>query len=444
MMHEAVIMQEFLCGFSDRLLHKASSPGQTGTNMNRTLKKILIFLTVFLAAGQLSFGQAPTSRNQADWYFLGESGNTPGPWNLWATARGSGFLWDDVTILKDSTTTVKPAIRAFLDLRADLGILDQEELSIGSRIVSEPWNHSPQLLGNFWITGKHSWPDNKKLRLNGVAAELTYRYSTLKNFASIAGYRINGTGFAADGIIVEGSTMEARVIYELDAISAVTWLPVKAIVNAGIRLPLNKEFAPFSQYLVTADLVYAGLDVDIFVEYALEAFFNSSMVPKKFVYSLGGGVKTWEVAFMENPMYVIPGVRFRYVNGMTLFAMVPLMLSRNVGSAMTRDDRVAMDRDQKFQDEVRRGISDPFDPWYAKWKIVAGITMPIIYNQTAGEMMRNYLLMKDRPPVRRMNIEEQLKTMGSGNDSTLVPVQDSKSRLDEIRKKREKAQEEAK
>jgi hypothetical protein len=149
-----------------------------------------------------------------------------------------------------------------------------------------------------------------------------------------------------------------------------------------------------------------------------------------------------EVYFWENPMYITLGGRIRYENGMTLSGFVPLLVSANVGSSMTTADELAVTNSQikpgdPFYGEHLRGITDPFDPWFAKWKIVAELSFPILYRQTGAEMMRNFLLLKNRKEGEKIDIDERLKKFEVQKDSLGGEDSDKKKRLEEIRKRRE-------
>ena len=140
-------------------------------------------------------------------------------------------------------------------------------------------------------------------------------------------------------------------------------------------------------------------------------------------------------------MYITIGGRIRYDNGVTLFACVPFLVSANQGSAMTNGDKILLNNARKpgdqFYGEHSRGISDPFDPWFAKWKIVGEFSMPVFYRQTGSEMMRNFLLLKNRTGKQKIDIEERLRKFGGNGDSLNIDDADKKRRLDEIQKRRD-------
>jgi hypothetical protein len=112
-----------------------------------------------------------------------------------------------------------------------------------------------------------------------------------------------------------------------------------------------------------------------------------------------------------------------------------------VGSAMTTQDKIALNNARnpgdQFYDEHTRGLTDPFDPWFAKWKIIGEISIPVFYKQTGAEMMRNFLLLKNRKEKQKIDIDERLRRFEEQNDSLRTDDADRKRRLEEIRKRRE-------
>jgi hypothetical protein len=84
-----------------------------------------------------------------------------------------------------------------------------------------------------------------------------------------------------------------------------------------------------------------------------------------------------------------------------------------------------------------RGMTDPFDPWFAKWKIVGELTIPVFYKQTGSEMMRNFLMMKNRTEGQKIDIDERIRKFEARGDSAANDETDRKKRLEEIQKRRE-------
>lgn len=400
----------------------------------------VIAVMVLCVLVSCAFAQGPR-RDRDNGMAAVVSSNTTGAGNSWVTLQGIGFVW------ADTNNIAKPFI--FGEVHSETGITNFASLIVNSRIMSYTWARWPQF-GNVVIGAKLTFPDNRELRFRGYGLELKYIYNTTPNFASLAGYRVGGTGFNAEGYTVQGSNFQFKVIHDMDFISKISRLPLKIGINAGMRIPLEKEpddnlHYIFNQYLLSAGVMWTDLGFDIFAEYSLEAF-NNLLRPVKIIglgsTKKGGQPSVMEVAFLENPMYVTLGGRIRYNNGVTLSASLPFLVSKNVGSSMTRADNSKWNTDPNaFLDEKARGINSAFDPWFAKWKIVGELSFPFLYKQTGSEMMRNFLLMKNSGRTKKIDIDEQLKTTGgAASDTTAPSEQDNKKRLEDIKKRREEIQ----
>jgi hypothetical protein len=133
---------------------------------------------------------------------------------------------------------------------------------------------------------------------------------------------------------------------------------------------------------------------------------------------------------------------------------IPLLLSKNQGSDMTYGgDYQRLWED--FPDEKMRGVKDPFDPWFARWKIVGEISLPLRFRQTGSEMRRAFLLMKNRGGGTKIDIDERLDALkeGRGDEGNTTEEEaeekesqeekDRHRRLERIRKRKEKIREES-
>jgi hypothetical protein len=399
------------------------------------MKQVFIILIIIVYGANL-LAQGP-KRNRAEGTYNFICSNTEGYKNWWLKINGSYFLWANKII--DTTVTqtqTRPGHFPFGEISTSVGITSFASLMLESRIFSYIWDHWFQF-GNIAIGTKLTLPNNKELRFSGYGLQIKYIWNNNAiNFPSLAGYRVGSTGFAPEGYIVGGSNLEIKYLNDYDFIALYTWLPLKVGYNAGIRIPFAKAEYIFPLYLFSVCISWCELYYDFFVEYSLEAFNNIS-APKA-IQNLGH-TKT-EVWFSENLMYITLGGRIRYDNGITLFLCVPFLLSYNKGSAMTREDLTQLNRSTspgtKFYDEYQRGITDPFDPWFAKWKVIAQISFPIMYNQTATEMMRNFLLLKNKKKEKKFDIDNYLNKKES--DTLGQSEEEKKRRLEEIQKRREK------
>lgn len=242
-----------------------------------------------------------------------------------------------------------------------------------------------------------------------------------------------------EGFVVKGHAVQTKLLYEFDCLTISSSVPLRLIVNSGLRLPLAPEKQRYRQGLYGLSLVYSGYGFDFFAQYTLEAF-NNLFKPMEFEQP----GKKFLVFFSENPMYATFGGNIRYDNGLCLSLAVPLLLSVNQGSRMRPQDQTELIRSAPngiYTYEKSLHIRDPFDPWYVKWKIVASLSFPIRYSMTGTEMMRNFLILKNRKEGKKIDIDSHLL-------NTDVPAvvdekqekEDTQQRLEIIRKKREQLQ----
>ena len=369
------------------------------------------------------------------------SSNTSGLQNIWITLRGTGFLWANKALdTTNANSNQKPGVFPFGEVYSEIGLLQWASLLLESRVFSYTRNGWFQF-GNVAAGTKLTIPNNKELRFWGAGVEAKYIWNnTNDTFPSVAGYRIGTTGISPEGYIVDGSNFQIKFVNDFDLLGLYSWLPVKAGISLGTIIPMKKEAYVFDQYLLDIGLSYFGPGYDFFVLYSLAALDN--FTEPLIVTNLPPGRKT-QIAFSENPMYLTIGGKVRYDNGISISLFIPFLVSQNYGSAMTPEDESALNRSTSpgsiFYDEHQKGLTDPFDPWYAKWKIVAEISFPILYKQTGSEMMRNFLLMKNQDKSKKIDIDEQLRA-GAIRDSVAASEQDSRQRIEDIKKRREEIQ----
>ncbi len=393
--------------------------------MKKTISK-LVFLFAVLAA----YPQTDYKRSRGEGFYRCAISNTIGPGNVWIDFYALGFLWDS-----EPEEDNLPAPFAFPELRTEVGIKNFVSAFVESRVLSYSWKFDWLAVG-----GKFTFLKNKDLRFHNVGAKIEYRHRFLSEFhTSIGGFQNSlGTGFTPEGFVVQGGSLRFLALYDLDFISKFSFLPLKVSLNLGANIPFDKEFVEYSQYLVNFGVAYIGLGADVFIEYSLEAFFNKSTDPKIFSFNWSGWgstVKTWEVAFSENPMYLTLGGRVRYPNGLALYGAVPLLISWNIGSTTAH---TGTEIKVNFPEEAARGITDGFDPWYAKWKLIIALSYPIRYRQTGAEMRRSFLLLKNKKGKKKIDIDQRLNLeRNSFEQEKNSDETDRKKRLERIKKRRE-------
>jgi hypothetical protein len=398
----------------------------------------LLLLSSAVGTGTL-YGQTEMKRNRGESFYSMLTSNTEGRGNIWLSVTGIGHVWDNVPTGTDDKGSKIPGFwvsnaRAFPEVKVQDGIAEFCMLTFETR----PITYSAKIPG--FVSGdvKLTWPNNKKLRFLGFGLDLKYQYNTTNGPPTLGGY----VGFMPEGYVAKGSVFEGRFIFDADFISMVTTLPLRAIINLGIRRPLG-EFRDNYQFLGDAGLVYTGYDYDFFATWSVEAF-NNFLEPKIITQTVSGGTKRFAVWFSENPMYLTLGGNVRYLNGTKLSLAVPLLLSINQGSKMGGNDGALLDRRMvvghpELAYEVDHDIHNPFDPWFVKWKIIASLSFPLRYKLTSAEMMRNFLLLKNIKQQNRLDIDNRLRNFEQpvSPEPAADTTMDAGKRLQEIEKRKE-------
>jgi len=385
--------------------------------MKRLLPVIIIFLLTLTCT---ACAQGNQKRNRGESFFNLRNSNTTGSGNIWLSLRGVGHVWDDDPVKMDSSKKINRKwisnVRAFPEIRIEGGVLNFMSVSVESRLLS--YGFKP---GYVSCALKMTTPDNLDLRLNGFALEFTYLRQFIESNPTLGGYQ----GFMPEGFVVKGNSMEMRFLYELDLLARFSSIPVRFLVNLGTRIPLRKDRLECFQVLGNTGLIYSRYGFDFYTLFSIEAFNNlfRPLIIKEPI------DKNIAVYFSENLMYLTLGGNVRYDNGCVLSVSVPLLVSKNSESRMRVEDLVELHRNSRsemFSDEKRRGIKDPFDPWFVKWKIAGSITFPLRFRMTSTELMRNYLLFKNRKDQRRIDID---KKIGAEEENRLQKI---KKRKEEI------------
>lgn len=385
------------------------------------MKRLLSIIITFLFAVIFTAGaQGNQKRNRGESYLNLRNSNTVGYGNIWLLLRGVGHVWDDDAVTLDTTTKTNRKwvsnVRAFPEIRIEGGLLNFLSVSAESRLLSYRFNPGYVSCGL-----KVTTPDNLDLRLNGFALEFTFLRQFMEANPSLGGYQ----GFMPEGFVVKGNSIEMKFLYELDLLARFSRIPIRFLVNLGSRIPLRKSRMDCFQILGNTGLIYSRYGFDFYTLFSIEAFNNLSgplIIKEPFN-------KNIAVYFSENLMYITLGGNIRYENSCVLNVSVPLLVSKNRESRMRVEDLVELHRNNRpeiFIDEKRRGIKDPFDPWFVKWKIAGSVTFPLRFKMTSAELMRNYLILKNRKEQRRINIDQKI---GAEEEKQLQKI---KKRKEEI------------
>ncbi|KMQ52234.1 hypothetical protein CHISP_0915 [Chitinispirillum alkaliphilum] len=399
--------------------------------------RTIIFVKLVICAAVAELvplgAQVKDIRDRGERFYNCRTANTTAQGDIWFEIGAVGHVWDESPINLDSIRREKRRwvsnARAFPEARLRVGVLDFCSFTLESRPLS--WAFSP---GSVSGELKLTLPDNDNIRFSGTALSLGYVHNFTEGPPTIGGYR----GFMPDGYVLEGGAVEGRLIHEIDFIARHRRVPLRLITNLGLRMPLERDMRTNYQYLIDAGIIYSAYDFDLFVTYSLQAFQNF-LEPKEFEM----GDKRWLVYFTENPSYLTLGGNVRYPGGAVLSVSLPLLLSVNQQSGINREhlkflnDQYNKEHNKdtsRFADEVRRGIKDPFDPWFVKWKIDVSLTIPIRHRRNTAEMLRSYMLLKKKREPVRIDFDERLQTL-IREEVTRDENLDAKERLQEIQRR---------
>lgn len=401
-----------------------------------TLLTLLLILFVIPHTTEGSDVKILHKRNRAESFYRYRGANTVGMGNIWLGLGGEAHVWDNPMEsspgTSDGPSLLEGALRGFPTVSAEIGILDYAMIYTRARLLTWGWEFGP-VSGGARIT----IPNSGDLRLHGLGADIKYLHHFTNTHPTIAGY----VGFMPDGITAKGGSLQLSALYEADFQAKWSHLPIKLGTNFGVRLPFSREYRDFNQYLFRAAAAYIGRSLDFYIEYSFDGFFNTSAAPRLMKNKGGGGEFFW-IAFSENPMYLTPGGRLRYPNGVLLHASIPILLSTNWGSTKTRGpiDYSSYPKERP-PDDMGIGSIHGFDPWFVKWRIVLSVAVPLRYRHTAAEMRRSFLLQKNRKGNSTFDLEKQLSNPPDAPEGKTES--DAERRLKKIRELRKSLDEES-
>jgi hypothetical protein len=340
-----------------------------------------------------------------DGLYFCENSTTFGKRNIWLNLHGRGFYWDD----PDPGTGGMP-VKIFPCAGADMGLLSFIDAGASMEVLSYGFT----VPGNLKVRTKITTPFNKRIRPLGAALSCTYTLGLLDHYPSLGGYRNRDIGFYAEGIYIAKNQLEFKFIGDIDFIRLVEFLPFKIYVNIGYRMPVNRDYDFYDQYLFTAGLEYKGLTTDYFVEGHMEVlrgpdgqnWIKNGFYDRITVSMLdrNGYPKIFPYHFNENPMYVSPGIRLKYKNGIAVCVAAPILLSREVGFTIKTITQAQKDS----VGEPDQPWTDGYSPFYTDWKICGKISVPIRFKSTPSEMVRKFIFLKRRGEKPVLDIDEAI------------------------------------
>lgn len=349
------------------------------------------------------------------------SSNTYGKNNILIKTFGRAYYWDDAGIDPITGEGSNYPLKVLPSLGVDYGILPYLDCGLSIEAVGRSFTLASEITARI----KGTLPTNSKLRFYGLALDIEYKYNRVANFGSIGGYREGGTGFSADGIMYEGSSLKFIIANDLDLISIDSKLPIRVLLNTGYLMSLNRTFSYLDQIVLSLGLEYKGINSDFFLETGLKtlSLFDASTR----IEELDNGLHIFTVHFLENYIYFTPGIRLKFENGVVFTGGFPLSLAKEVGEDIHAIPNQSPIRSTFFRDEG----TDGFSPFYADWQINGKITIPIKFKTTTSEMVRNYLLLKNIKHIKKRSIEEKLNKNDTDSEKRLIELEEKKKKIQE-------------
>lgn len=363
------------------------------------------------------------------------SSSTAGEGNLHLTIFGRTFLWDNAAAQKI------PPVLPHLEL--NYGATDYLDVTAGLNALS--YVLQP---GSFYLRAKATTPDNKSLRFLGAGVTGEIRRSLLRFFPS-NGYRVETEGFGPEGFIHGNSepitSMRILASVDLELIRISSWLPFKLYGNAGwdgaFASSINEDNRrrsvqarkliaeqDFSKIPLNLGLELKTYNSDFFVEVEAEPFTRHVMAgirsgsdPQWVRYEAVG--KTFDMHWLETPVYANAGAKLKYRNGLELQAGMSWLLSRDEGPSLGPCNPEI--------NPCREGASDGFSPFYPQWKVFWLVRYPLWFTQPSSELYRSFLLKRYQDKRKRVNLDATLAApaAGAGDDA-----EERRRKLEERRK----------
>lgn len=394
--------------------------------------------TIFIIAGLFLFGANGTAsaskRDRGIGLYNVMSANTTGKGNVWLEGKGTGFIWDNGSKLF-----------LFPDLDLSWGALNFLELKINSRLLSYTWRPH-NISGEIKLT----IPNNRKIRFWGLGLSAKYNKCLLKDIKpSNGGIRHGATGFYPEGFNFGAGTREIVVANEFDLTAITSYLPFTFYLNNGYAMSNDPAFTKYNQYLLGIGTEFKLFMVDFFLEYTLRSFhniysfkiFQNLKEPVIVNLPLSPVPKKYAVWFTENPMFITPGARIHYKNGIRLWGAVSISLKKDKGATNSDKGAANISRLEGYNTSDltadKYPVTDGFTPFYTDWMLKGGISLPLRYRKPSSEMYRDFILKKNVKAKKRIDVDEELENKKKKDKKKQQQEEDLK-RLKEIEERKKK------
>ena len=385
---------------------------------------------------------AQALRSRQDGLSATTSSSTAGSGNLHLTMFGRSFLWDN------SAAQKIPPVLPHVEL--NYGITDYLDATAGLNAVS-------YVLQPGYAYGrlKLTTPDNKSIRFLGFSETVEAR-KVLMDFFPSNGFRVKTEGFGPEGFVLGNNgtitTWKFTTSADLELIQLSSWLPFKFYGNLGwegefsseinddnaarVKAGKNKLKIPeqdFSLIPMSLGVELKTFNTDFFTEVEAQPF--AAQIAHKIRADLRGGGsgdytrfrvvgKTFDVNYMETPIYVNAGAKLKYKNGLELQGGMSWLLSSDRGPQLGPCN----EQDNKCLD----GATDGYSPFYPQWKVFWLVRYPLWFSQPSSELYRSFLLRRYADKRKKVDLESTLDKPAA--DAEVLDASERKKRLEERRK----------
>ena len=373
-------------------------------------------LLILLAFVQSVDAQARRSRQ--DGLSTTISSSTAGEGNMHITLFGRTFLWDNAAAQKI------PPILPHVEM--NYGITDYFDLTAGLNALT--YVFSP---GYMYARAKLTTPDNKSIRFLGFGQTVEMKKTMLEYFPS-NGFRVKTEGFGPEGFMLGNeetiTTWKFVTSADLEFIRVSSYLPFKFYANLGwegefasainddnalrVKAGRGKVKIPkqdFSLIPMALGLELKTYTTDFFTELEAQPF-TSQVMKQIRSDALGesGGEwkrfqvvgKTFDVHFMEMPIYVNSGAKLKYKNGLELQGGLSWLLSSDRGPVLGPCDAI--------KNVCKEGATDGYSPFYPQWKVFWLMRYAFWFTQPSSELYRSFLLKRYQDKRKKVNLDETL------------------------------------
>ncbi len=408
--------------------------------MKRATKIRVAGACLALALAQSAVAQALRSRQ--DGLSTTVSSSTAGAGNLHFTMFGRTFLWDNAAAQKI------PPLLPHAEL--NYGLTDYLDLAAGINAVT--YVLQP---GYLYGRAKITTPDNKSIRLLGISQTVEAKKTMMSYFPS-NGFRYKTEGFGPEGFILgNGGTINSwkfTTSADLELIKLSSWLPFKLYGNLGwegefssyinddnagrakaSKTKLKIPQQDFSIIPMSLGLELKTFNTDFFTEVEAQPF--AAQIAHKIRADLrgedGGDYtrfrmvgKTFDVHYLETPIYINSGAKLKYKNGLELQAGMSWLLSSDRGPQLGPCDNV--------NNKCLDGATDGYSPFFPQWKVFWLVRYPFWFSQPSSELYRSFLLRRYADKRKRVDLESTLAKPAT--DAEESDATERKRRLEERRK----------